>query len=165
MTFTLLGALLVSCLSDDSGTGDGAVDASLEVLEDWEADPTSVHFDSVDEGALDFRTVVFTNRSSAPQEVRDIALVEAAIEVRFAGTFVASLGRPNRWLDLDGNGHDFEVRETAFSVPAGGSFDVLLQYQPLGEDDNCRDPDPAPCGFLSLSGPQQTVSVAVFVPR
>ncbi len=165
----------VACTdSDVDGGNQNSADAQSDgfVLTDtdptaeaWAVEPTSVEFTALPVGDFDFRTVTFSNQSGIIQQITDVALVDADVEVRFATTFIAEMGRPYRWLDLDGDGHGFEVRDYPVEVHAGGSFEVIVQYHPTGQNDGCLDPAPASCGFLVLTGDEHSIAIPVFVPR
>lgn len=164
-----------ACSSGDDSEGDGSArDAATEGLtltdidpaeERWQVAPTSVEFDELEIGDVDFRTVVVTNASVSRQAITRIALLDTDSTVRFANTFLQRLGDGFRWADLDGNGHDFEVTEQPIELGPGESFDVLVQYRPDGGLSECLDPAPSPCGFLLVGGAVQSVSVPLFVPR
>lgn len=164
-----------ACSSGDDSDGDGdARDAAGEGLtltdidpreERWEVAPTSVTFDELEIGDVDFRTVVVTNASVSPQAITRIALLDTDPTVRFANTFLQRLGDGFRWADLDGNGHDFEVREQPIELGPRDGLEVLIQYRPDGGLSQCLDPAPAPCGHLVVGGAVQSVSVPLFIPR
>ena len=166
-----LSALL--CCSGEDGTsvhdadsGGGLTLTDVDPLEEaWRVEPTSIEFGHLEIGDFDFRTLTFTNQSGVTQSIKQISLVDAHTDVRFASTFISSMGRPHRWLDLNGDGHDFEVRENALEVHAGGYFEVIIQYHPTGGMDECFDPPPAACGFLVLSGDEHSISAPIFIPR
>jgi len=152
-------------VGSDAGSDGFTLTDTDPTAEAWVVEPTSVEFTTLEVGDFDFRTVTFTNQSGIIQEVTDVALVDADVEIRFATPFIAAMGRPHRWLDLDGDGHSFEVRDNPVEVHAGGSFEVILQYHPTGQNDGCLDPAPASCGFLVLTGNEHSTSIPVFVPR
>ena len=158
---------LASCDSDGGDAidaGDGLNDVDL-IREVWSADPSSIEFGELEVGDFDYRTVTFTNQSDVIQEITEIHLANAHSDVRFANTFISQVGRSHRWLDLNGDGHNFEVREKVIEVHGSGTFDVIVQYHPTGGIDECLDPHPSSCGFLVLSGDEHSLSVPIFIPR
>jgi hypothetical protein len=168
------GALGLACAGDSDGgrAGDAGSGGDGLILTDVAPDaerlvvaPTAVTFNDVPVGQTDVQSVVLTNASTAELLVSEVAVVDSVSVVRFTTSFVRSMAESWGWVDTDGDGQGFEVRDQPASVAPGATFEVDLQFRPNGGQLDCPDRAPAPCGFLTLTGQTETVSVPLYVPR
>lgn len=176
LVIALIAGLGSACGGGD-GDGDG-VDTSADggrdgftltdidpAGESWAIEPTSIRFDDLGEGIEDIRGLRITNLSTATHELRDLRLVEADGQMRFPLATIVDMGRRFDWADTDGDGQDFESRDLGIPVGPGEFFELSLEFRPDGRTSECLDPAPAACGFFTVSGPEVTVSIPLFVPR
>jgi hypothetical protein len=159
---------------DDGSAGDAGADGGRDGFtltdidpfgESWVVEPSSIRFTDRGEGIEDVRGLRITNQSTARQELRDLRLVEADGQVRFPLATIVDLGRRFDWADTDGDGQDFESRELGIPVGPGEFIELSLEFRPDGRPSECLDPAPSACGFFTVSGPEVTVSIPLFVPR
>jgi hypothetical protein len=158
---------------DDSSTESDAVvdipdtsDLNSVIEEEWGMSPTSVTFNDVEVGGYDVQIVTVTNQSSTIQSIYDIVLSDSVETVRFTTDFIINLYRPDtRWIDTDGDGQTFEVREQPIVLGTGESYDIEIQLHPEGGIDECPDPPPAACGSLWITGEYTSLSVPLYLPR